>query len=173
MKKILIFLFVLPTLAWSQNFFTGAPKVIELVKYRSPSGQLELRYVQENPHRLTRLSSAKAEIKDFGQKLLDSDIDKVSCDGDFSITFDAYGRQYIQINSIKVCLDKEGWVVAHSFGIPPLDPVQLAASTRIVEESRLPVKADPAIFQGNVPKVVNPNSGVFLARKSEAPTQAK
>jgi hypothetical protein len=181
MKKILLFLFVLPTLSWSQEVFTGlifeqdrgASQVLQLSKYRGVSGKLELRNIRGNSKTPVRISYGSQEVKDFSLKVLDSDLDKLSCDGDFFVTYDAYGTQYIQINSIRVCLDNDGWVVAHSFGIPPLKPEEIAASTRVIELSRAPAKADPAIYESHTPKVVSPNAGVFLGRKSEVQTQAK
>ena len=168
---------MLPTFSWAQNFHSSLtfsalsekPQVVQFSKQRSNNGVLELRHIQESPKVSVRIVYATPETKDLSQKILESDLDKISCDGDFTLTYDRFGTQYIQINSIKVCLDEDGLLIGHSFGIAKLKPEEITASTRIIENNRAAKKLDIKINQDTlVKKVVNPNGGVFIGHKKDA-----
>ncbi|MBC7538323.1 MAG: hypothetical protein H7281_05855 [Bacteriovorax sp.] len=179
MKKILLFLFVIPSLAWTIEFnsLPVKPKVLELSKYRLLSDKLELRHIHESPRTVVKINFNTKEMSDFYSKVLNSDINKLYCDGDFALTYDSYGTQYININSIKVCVDEAGFIVAHSIGIAQLAPKEISASTRLIEESRIPAKTDAVVNQNRAAKVitpvVNPKAGFFSPRISEVTTQSK
>ena len=168
MKKILLFLFIIPTLGWTQEFHSLPiqPKVLELEKYRPLSGKLELRHIQEHPRAVIKITFRTKEINDFYSKVLNSDLDKISCTGDFSLAYDPYGNQYININSIRLCKDETGFIVAYSFGIPQLTSAQIAIEERLINDSHASLDVNKAINQSRETKVVNPNAGIFVTRAS-------
>ena len=164
MKKLLLVLIALPTFAFSQDFMMSKPNVLELKKYRTTSGRLELRYIRENPRLVLRIGAGNKATNDFFEKLMKSDLLKLNCDGDFFPMFDNVGQRYIHINSLKTCLDEEGDVVAHSIGLTALSDAEVAKSKKFIEDSLKtadgPIAAN--INDSNRPKeVVDPKAGVF------------
>ena len=154
------------------NAVAQKPSVLELAKFRPLTGKLELRYIHDSPHVIVRINSHTKEISDFILKVLDSDLSKLFCDGDFDLTYDSNGTQSINIKSIKVCTDADGFVVAHSVGIPHLTEAQIAVSSRMIKDTMSPTKVDTAISQSTKLKE-NPNAGVFSMRKSTNPAQTQ
>lgn len=177
MKNLLLILIVIPSLSYSADIvkLLGKPKVLELSKYRTVSGNLEIHYIHENPRVNMKLSTGSKEVNDFLIKFKNSDITKLNCDGDFAPFFDNSNTQFIQINSLKACIDEENSVIAHSIGINKLSDKDLEASKKFIEENLKPVLAlnEPNIKNDNKPKIIdNPKEGTF-SPKLESKTANK
>ncbi|MBC7539645.1 MAG: hypothetical protein H7281_12550 [Bacteriovorax sp.] len=177
MKKLLLVLIVLSTSAFSAEFtsVTSKPKVLELKKYRTVAGGLELRYIHETPRIVMRIGAGTKEANDFLEKVMKADINLLNCDGDFFPSYDRFGQPYMHINSLKSCVDDEGSVVAHSIGMTTLADKDVEASKKFIEESLKPVTAlaAPNINDSSKPKEIsNPKTGVF-SNKLEAKAISK
>ncbi len=171
MKNLLLVLTLLPTFAFSADFMTTKPNVLELKKYRTVSGRLELRYIRENPRVVLRIGAGNKATNDFFEKLMKSDLSKVNCDGEFFPMLDQMGQPYMQVNSLKSCLDEEGDVVAHSIGLNALSDADVAKSKKFIDDS-LKIVEGPApvnVNDSNKPKeVVDPKAGVFSPKLRSA-----
>jgi hypothetical protein len=166
MKKFLVVVLLLSTQAFSAEFTSlmTNPKVLELKKYRNINDTLELKYIHESPRVVVKIGSGSKEIYDFLGKVKKSDLLKLNCDGDFTLIFDRFGNQVIQVNSINACVDENGKVVAHSIGINALSSAQVAASAKFIEDNMKvqTAVAAPQVKDDTKPKqVVNPKAGVF------------
>lgn len=171
MKKLLLVLIVLPTIASAQ--FMTKPNVLELKKYRTSSGRLELRYISENPRQILRIGAGSKATNDFFEKLMKSEIVKLNCDGDFFPMMDQFG-QYIHVNSLKSCVDEDGDVIAHSIGLNALSDADVAKSKKYIEDSlKTVVGPTPAnVNDSSKPKIVaDPTAGVFSPKLKAAGTQ--
>ncbi len=176
MKTLLAIALLLPALSFAD--FTALavkPKVLELKKYREISDRLSIKFVKDNPRIVINLGTRSKEVNDFFNKVKESDLQKLSCDGDFFLAFDNMGMQYIHINSIKACLDEEGTVVAHSIGMDRLKDDQVAASKKIIEEALKPVSANPPIIvnNSNKPKEPDNSKAGFFSPKLESKNVSK
>lgn len=169
MKKLLLVLLALPTLASAEYVaMSQKPNILELRKYMPVSGKMEMRFVHDSPRVVIKIAPGSKEVKDLLDKVLESDLSRLNCDGDFLFTNDGFA-QYIQIQSIKTCLDEEGSVVVHSVGITQLNEKQIADSKRIVEDNLKPVVVkDPAVNDSTLPKVDTSKSGVFSPKLGKA-----
>lgn len=177
MKKLILLFIVIPSFSYSADFvkLLGKPNVLELSKYRTVAGNLEIHYIHENPHLNLKLSTGSKEVNDLLNKFKNSDITKLNCDGDFGPFIDNSNTQFIQINSLKACLDEENSLVAHSIGINKLSDKELAASKKFIEENLKPMTAinEPNIKNDNKPKIIeNPKEGYF-SPKLESKTANK
>lgn len=166
MKILFLFLLALPTISFSANFIslTSKPDVLELKKYRTVTGKLELRYIHESPRIVVRIGAGNKETNEFFEKLMQSDLVKLNCDGDFFPMFDQLGNQYLHVNSIKSCIDEDGDVVAHSINLSPLSDEQVNVSKKFIIDSMKPVTAlvAPNVNDSSKPKEpVNPKGGIF------------
>lgn len=166
MKKLMMLLLLIPSFSYSAdlNSFNNKPKVLELYKYRTASGNLDLRYINDNSHLNIRISTNTKEVNDFLLKVMKSDVRSLNCDGDFMQTFDRFGNNFIQVNSIKSCLSDDGSVVAHSIGLNKLSDKEVAASKKFIEDSlkNVAVVTNVNVNNGhNVKEVINPKAGVF------------
>ena len=169
MKFLFLFLLALPTLSFSADFIslTSKPNVLELKKYRTVSGKLELRYIHEAPRIVVRIGAGNKETNDFFEKLMKSDLIKLNCDGDFFPMFDQFGNQYLHVNSIKSCIDEEGDVIAHSINLTPLSDEQVNVSKKFIIDSLRPVVATAAANvndSNKLKEVINPKGGVFSSK---------
>lgn len=169
MKKLLLVLLALPTLASAEfNSMAQRPNILELRKYMPVSQKMELRFVHDRPRVVIKLLAGSKEVKDLFNTVLESDLSKLNCDGDFFLTSDGF-TQYIQIQSIKTCLDEEGSVVVHSVGIAQLNDKQIADSKKVIEENLKPVAiTDPAVNNSTLPKADTSKSGVFSPKLGKA-----
>jgi hypothetical protein len=167
MKKFLTLALLLPTISFAEfNAMAVKPTVLEVKKYREISGRLTVKHIHENPRIVITLGSTTKEVRDFVAKLIESDIDKVNCDGDFFLTYEM-GAQIINIKSLKLCVDENGDVIAHSIGMKKLSDAEINASKKIIADGLKPLVANPAIAinNSNKPKEVeNPNAG-FISDK--------
>lgn len=167
MKKLLLVLIALPTFAFSADFMTTKLNVLELKKYRTTSGRLELRYIRENPRLVVRIGAGNKATNDFFETVMKSEVLKLNCDGDFFPMFDQMGLPYVHVNSLKSCIDEEGDVVAHSIGLTVLSDADVAKSKKFIEDS-LKTVAGPApvnVNDSNKPKeVVDPKAGVLSSK---------
>lgn len=157
---------MIPSFSYSVELMNLAtkPKVLELSKYRTVAGNLEIRFIREHPHINMKINTGSKEINDFLIKVKKSEVTKLNCDGDFMTFIDNTGSPYIQINSLKACLDEDGSILAHSVGINKLSDKDVAASKKYIEENLKPVVAIelPNIKNDNNPKILeNPKEGVF------------
>lgn len=171
MKKFLTLALLLtsfvPTISFAEfNAMAVKPNVLEIKKFREISGRLTVKHIHENPRIVINLGSNTKEVRDFVAKLIDSDIEKVNCDGDFFLTYDM-GVQAINIKSIKTCVDENGDIIAHSIGMKKLSDAEINASKKLIADGLKPVVANPpiAINNSNKPKEIeNPNAG-FISDK--------
>ncbi|MFA6237993.1 MAG: hypothetical protein WC635_11735 [Bacteriovorax sp.] len=148
---------------YAQNFLPYKPKALELSKYQPVSGKMELRHITDNPKVNLPINFSTAELKNLSSKVLESDLSKISCDGDFALLYDVRGYPFIQVNTIKTCINEQGLVIAHSIGMPVLSKEKISASVRLIEESHVAAKPNPAVNQTSAPKEkANPNAGVIL-----------
>ena len=165
MKKLLLVLIAIPTFAFSADFMTAKLNVLQIRKYRTVSGQLELRFIRENPRIVMRVGHGNKATHDFFLQLMKSDVLKVNCDGDFFPLMDNSLQPYIHVNSLKSCLDEDGEVVAHSIGIKALSDAEVAVSKKFVEDN---LKASPlplSVNDSNKPKEnTDSTAGVFSSR---------
>jgi hypothetical protein len=113
---IFVSIFALPQ-AFSQSL-PDKPALLELTKYSSVSGDLDFVYVTSSPRRRIRIDFTTPETKNFRKQLLEADVEKLSCEADFSFMFDMRGQPVYLVKSIKVCVNEENFVVAHSIGMP-------------------------------------------------------
>lgn len=176
MKTLLAVVLLLPALSYADyNAIAVKPKVLELKKYREISGRLSIKYVHENPRAVINLGTMSKEVNEFFNKVKESDLQKLNCDGDFFLAFDNMGMQYIHINSIKSCVDEEGSIVAHSIGMNRLDDKQLAASKKIIEDGLKPETANPPVIvnNSNKPKEVDNSKAGFFSPKLETKNISK
>ena len=176
MKKLLLALLVLPTLLTAAEYTSMAmrPNVLELKKYRSAAGNLEVRHIHENPRINIVTGYNTQEIHDFFKHIKTADIDKMYCDGDYFLAMDFSGRQYIHVNSIKVCVDEAGFVVAQSVGMKPLSSDEVQAIAKNIEANRKPIVADavvnPAVNDNRGPKPASETGGLYGDRLKPAGT---
>lgn len=169
MKKLLLVLLALPTLASAEfNAMAQKPNILELRKYMPVSGKMEMRFVHDSPRVVIKLLAGSKEVKDLFNTVLESDLSRLNCDGDFFLTSDGF-TQFINIQSIKACLDDEGSVVVHSVGVTQLNDKQIADSKRVIEENLKPVAAtNPAVNNSTLPKPDTSKSGVFSPKLGKA-----
>lgn len=173
MKKLLLVLIALPTMSFAAEFNAMAvkPNVLELKKIMTVSGKMEVKYIHENPRIVIDITYNSKEIQDLMVSLKDSELNKLNCDGDFSLVYNGYGKQFIQINSIKACLDDEDSVVAHSIGIDKMNDAQVAASSKFIIDSMKPTAVvDSKVNDSTLPKVVpeeNKKAGVISGKLSK------
>ena len=164
MKKLLLVLLTLPTFAYSSDFMTTKLNVLEVRKYRTTAGRLELRFIRDNPRIVLRIAAGNKATNDFFEKVMKSDITRLNCDGDFFPMFDQYGSPNVHVNTLKACIDEEGDVIAHSIGLTPLSDAEVAASKKLIQDN---LKVGTGILPVNVndsnkPKeVIDPKAGVF------------
>lgn len=171
MKKLLLVLIALPTLAFSIEFnaMEQRPNILELRKFMPLSGKMEMRFIHDNPRVVIKLATDSKEVRELFQKVVESDLSRINCDGDYNLTRDQFGTQYITIQSIKTCLDEDGSVVAHSVGITQLNDKQIADSKRVIDDNLKPVvAANPAVNDSTLPKVDTSKSGVFSPKLGKA-----
>jgi hypothetical protein len=170
MKKLLLVLLALPTLASAEfNAMAQKPNILELRKYMSVSGKLEMRFIHDNPRVVIKLAAGNKEVNDLLKTVIDSDLNQVNCDGDYFLSYDGYGTQYINIQSIKTCIDEEGSVVVHSVGIDKLNDNQIADSKKLIEDNLKPVVVNnPAVNNSTLPKPDVSKSGVFSPKLGKA-----
>ncbi|MEA9358399.1 hypothetical protein SHI21_19340 [Bacteriovorax sp. PP10] len=170
MKKLLLVLLALPTLASAEfNAMAQKPNILELRKYMPVSGKMEMRFVHDSPRVVIKLAPGSKEVKELFDKVLESDLSRLNCDGDYFLTYDGFGTQYINIQSIKTCLDDEGSVVVHSVGIAQLNDKQIADSKRVIDENLKPVAiTNPAVNNSTLPKPDTSKSGVFSPKLGKA-----
>ncbi|MBC7428553.1 MAG: hypothetical protein H7336_08085 [Bacteriovorax sp.] len=169
MKILLLILIALPALSFSAEFASMAskPNVLELKKYRTVTGGLELRYIHDSPRIVMRIGAGTNEANDFLEKVMKSDLIKLNCDGDFYPAYDRFGSPYMHINSLKSCVDEDGSVIAHSIGLTALSNADVAKSKKFIEDNMKPVAAlvAPNVNDSHNPKeVVNPKAGVFSSK---------
>lgn len=174
MKKLLLVLIALPALSFAVEFNAMAvkPNVLELKKIMTVAGNMEIRYIHDNPRIVIDIAYNSREIHELFKSFKDSDLSKLNCDGDFTLAYNAYGKQFIQINSLKACLDDEDKsVVAHSVGIDKLSDAQVATSSKFITDSLKPTAVvDAKVNDSTLPKVVpeeNKKSGVLSGRLSK------
>lgn len=174
MKKLLLVLLALPTFAFGAEFnaMTVKPNILELKKYLPVHGRMELRYVHETPRIVIKIATHSKDMADFYKTVLASDLNKIYCDGDFNLSYDNFGTQFIVINSIKSCVDEDGSMLAHSIGMNQLSDKDVAASMRYIELDRRPLAVtNPAVNDSALPKQDISKAGVFSSKLS--PTSSK
>ena len=172
MKSLLFIFLVLPSITFSAEFTSllTKPNVLELKKYRTVTDSLEVKYIHDNPRVVVSIGAGSKEVATFLGKFVKSDLNKLNCDGDFSLTIDRFGSQFILVNSIKSCVDENGEVIAHSVGIAPLNNAQIAASTKFINDSlkALTALTDTKVNDSLKPKdvvvVTNPKAGVYSSK---------
>ena len=170
MKKLFLVLLALPTLASAEfNAMAQKPNILELRKYATVSGKMEMRFVHDSPRVVIKLAAGNKEVNDLLKTVLESDLNQINCDGDFFFSYDGFGTQYINIQSIKTCLDDEGSVVVHSVGMNKLTDQQVAESKKVVEANLKPAEVkDPAVNNSTLPKPDVSKSGVFSPKLGKA-----
>lgn len=168
MKKLLALSLLLPTLSFADfNAIAVKPNVLEVKKYREVSGRLTVKHVHDNPRIVVSLGSTVKEVRDFISKVIESDIQKINCDGDFFPAYDMYGVQHIMINSIKTCVDESGDLIAHSVGMAKLNEAQISASKKVIADGLKPVTATAPLIvnDSNKPKEVDNSKAGFISPK--------
>jgi hypothetical protein len=169
MKTALILILIISSLASNAQVLMEQPKILELRKYRTVNDRLELRYIREKPRTIVRLSFSTEEVGKFLDKFLKSeDLDKLNCDGEFSLIYIA-GAPVLNIKSIKTCLDVDGQVAVHSVGMKRLSEAEINASKKIIEDNMKPstplmpasINDTQKAMEKVPPAQDNPNAGVF------------
>lgn len=122
-----------------------SPKTLVLETVVPYAGEAKVYHMHDEPLSMvevnfSKFSGLKEHIKNVRAR-------NTYCDGDFSLEYDDKGKQFIKVNAIDVCIDSEGWPVAHSLG-RRLTQEQLQDKilklTRRVQQNRV----EPAIYDG-------------------------
>lgn len=126
---------------------TERPKVLVLEK-RSPwSGEGYFVHVEENPRSEVRVAFVGDQLLRLNARLFETNSFRIYCDGDFSLANDFHGMQFIALNTVSVCIDDNGWVVAHSFG-ESLSPAEVQRRAAILTHSIRPIPFGGWIYEG-------------------------
>jgi hypothetical protein len=112
------------------------PEILELEKINGWSGS-SIKYVSEHPKTIISTSFNSPGTQDFQMRVLNSNLTKMDCDAKFEIKLDQKKVQYIEIQSINVCINADGVVIADSFGTSKkLSPAEIAASVKKIKAAK-------------------------------------
>lgn len=173
MKKLLFVLLVFPVMSFAVEFnaMTVKPTFLELKKIISVNGVMQVKYVHEKPRVVVDIVYNSKEIHDLMGSLKESELERLNCDADFSLVYNNFGKQFIQINSIKSCLDDEDSVVAHSVGMDKMSDAQVATSAKFLKDAMRPTAiVDSKVNDSRIPKPVvedNKKAGVLSGKLSK------
>lgn len=163
MKSLTVLLFLLTSsLSFAQGLIfstvTEKPKVLMLEKKISPlSGDSYFVHVEENPLTHVNVLFMGDQLLKLQNHLLKSESSRIFCDGDLSLENDSRGIQFIALSTVSVCIDEDGWIIAHSFG-KQLAPDEIQRKAGELSKSIKKKEIGAGIYQGSGQKNVNNNS---------------
>jgi hypothetical protein len=162
MKSLAVLLFLLASsLSFAQGLIfssvTEKPKVLMLERVNPWSGESYMAHVEENPLSMVKVVFIGDQLLKLQKHLLKSESSRIFCDGDFSLANDYHGSQFFALSTVSVCIDEEGWVVAHSFG-KELSPEQVHRKAAELSKSIKKKDMGGAIYEASGSKVNLGNS---------------
>ncbi|MBY0413356.1 MAG: hypothetical protein K2Q18_04295 [Bdellovibrionales bacterium] len=142
MRNLLLTLLLLPTIVSAAPGISIPPvvKILELKPYYNTStSKLEIRYIAaDRPNDRIALVAANKEVEnffnDFVTKFEKYGLDKLYCQGDFSLGQVSY--PFIEVKSISVCVDEDGDAAGDSINNVKLKPAQIATSKAFIANAR-------------------------------------
>ncbi len=112
------------------------PEVLHLKLVVPYSGDAQYMHMQDDPMAIVSTVFAGIQQYSLQKQLIQRNVSDLYCTGKFEFGRDKYNSQLILIQTIKVCLDGEGNLVAHSFDRAALTPEEIAKETKKIDEVR-------------------------------------
>lgn len=118
MKIITSLLLLVANVSFAQGLILSTipekPEVLTLEVIRPWSGESYLAHVEDNPSARVKTVFMGDQLLNLQNHLLQVNSQRIFCDGEYAMANDFHGMQFIALGAINVCIDQDGWVVAHS-----------------------------------------------------------
>ena len=136
---------------------TEKPEVLTLEQIRPWAGESYLAHVEDNPSARVKTLFMGDQLLNLQNHLLQVNSQRIFCDGDYSLANDSHGAQYIALGAVNVCIDQDGWVVAHSVN-KTLTQSQINKIAGELSQKIQRKEIGGAIYQGDESKDFNHSS---------------
>lgn len=160
--KFLVMLFVLifGQITCAQGLIFSSvkelPKVLELRQRTSWDNKIEVYHDATEFGAQVNVGFMKTQsVQDFKRFFLESG-KNFSCSGDFEFRYDSHNMQFIAVKSIDVCVDEQGFVVAHSINRPTLSSTEIQSKAQEIEKNRAAVQEQIKVNQSDLLKQPDP-----------------
>lgn len=92
------------------------PKVLDIEIVRPQNGEPYFVHVKRDPLTKVRIEFKGEKLGKLKEHLLKKNYPRLFATAKFVFAYDEHGSQYIDLKSVTIMTEEDGWIVAHSIG---------------------------------------------------------